>query len=74
MKKMFLGALLFLSGFIGILALVCTSIFKPWNYNGINGFAGFLLGSETLVFFILFCVLSVTGVTICSLEAYPRRR
>jgi hypothetical protein len=69
---MFLGSLFFFCGFIGLLAIVCISVFNPWNYNGIGGFAGFLLGSDTLLFFLLFCILSVIGAVICSLEAFKR--
>jgi hypothetical protein len=70
---MFLGGLLFASGFTGILALICISIFKPWNYNGIQGFRSFLLGSDTELFFTIYCILGVLGIVICSIEAYRKK-
>jgi hypothetical protein len=70
MKRMFLGGLLFLCGFIGIMTLVCISIFKPWEYNGIGGFTGFLLGSGTRSFFYFCCILGVIGIVLCTFEAY----
>lgn len=70
MKKMFLGSLMFVSGFIGILVLMCISIFKPWEYNGIGGFEGFLLGTDTKSFFHLYCVLFIVGISICIYGAF----
>ena len=72
MKRMILGAMLFICGFAGVLLLVCISIFKPWTYNGIEGFRGFLLGNDTEMFFVLFCILSVLGIALCSIEAYRK--
>lgn len=73
LKKMFLGGLLFVGGFTGTLALVCISIFNPWDYNGIRGFRGFLLGSGTGLFFTIYCILSILGIVICSIEAYQKK-
>jgi len=72
MKRMFAGGLLFISGFIGVFALVILSVFKPWNYNGIDGFSGFLLGTGTSWFFTLFCLMAVLGLVICLIEAYRK--
>jgi hypothetical protein len=56
---MIFGSMLFICGFVGVLLLVSISIFKPWNYNGIEGFRGFLLGTHTEMFFRIFCILGV---------------
>jgi hypothetical protein len=72
MKRMFLGGLMFFSGFTGVLVLVCISIFKPWVYNGVNGFRGFLLGTDTELFFVLYCILGVIGMMICLFESYKK--
>lgn len=71
---MFLGGMLFLSGFIGILVLVCISVFKPWVYNGVQGLKGFLLGSDTMLFFVTYCVISIIGIVLCLLEAYGKNK
>lgn len=72
MKKMVLGVLLFFCGFIGILSLVCTSVFKPWSYNGIGGFWGFILGSGTGFFFYICLIIGIIGIIICTGEVYGR--
>ncbi|QNO13665.1 hypothetical protein HYG86_02225 [Alkalicella caledoniensis] len=72
MKKMFLGALLWLFGFLGINMLFILSIKNPWSYNDIHGFFGFLLGSGTLWYFIFFCLMTVLGFGICIHETYLR--
>ncbi|MGL4336604.1 MAG: hypothetical protein ACRCST_06900 [Turicibacter sp.] len=53
MKKMFFGSMIFISGFISVFTLVVLSVFKPWSYNGVEGFYGFLLGTDTKVWFFL---------------------
>lgn len=73
MKKMFFGAMLFFSGFLGILSLWITSIFKPWSYNDITGFHGFLLGTGTMPLFILSCIICAIGLVVCSIEAFFNR-
>lgn len=72
MKRFILGAMLFVSGFAGVLLLVCISIFEPCIYNGIGGFRGFLLSTDTEMFFVLFCILSILGIALCSIEAYRK--
>ncbi|MFA9556856.1 hypothetical protein ACERII_06115, partial [Evansella sp. AB-rgal1] len=71
-KKLFFGSLLLVVGIIGVLVIIVLSVNSPWSYNGIDGFLGFLLGSETITFFVLFAVMSVAGVVICFYEAYIR--
>ncbi len=53
--------------------LVCLSVFNPWVYNGIGGFKGFLFGSDTMLFFIICCILSLIGIVLCLIEAYGKR-
>ena len=70
MKKLFFGAILLLCGTIGIISIITLSIYNPWDYNGITGIYGFLLGSQTLWVFILFCLMFVSGIFISFYEAY----
>ncbi len=52
----------------GIIVLVICSVFKPWIYhvNGrvYDGVIGFLLGSQTMWFFIVLVVICVIGVAL----------
>lgn len=73
MKRMFFGALLLLSGIIGMNVLVCLSIIQPWDYNGITGLIGFLLGTNTTWIFIVFLLMSFSGLGISFYEAYVRK-
>ena len=73
MKKMFFGAILTLWGFIGVIVLIALSVDHPWDYDNITGFRGFLLGSDTLWFFVLFCIMSLAGISITFYEAYVRK-
>ena len=69
---MFFGALLLLCGIIGVNTIVVLSIVRPWNYNGIDGLAGFLLGTNTKGIFCIFVLMSVIGIGITYFEAYLR--
>lgn len=72
LKKMFFGGMLFVNGFIGVLIMVCISIYNQWDYNGITGLKGFLLGTQTMQFFILCCLISIIGILICVSEIYGK--
>lgn len=70
MKKIIFGATLLLCGTIGLISILTLSVQHPWDYNGITGLYGFLLGSQTLWVFLLFCVLFILGIVISFYEAY----
>ncbi|WP_105615063.1 hypothetical protein [Vallitalea okinawensis] len=70
MKKMYLGTLLYLSGFVGNLLLLVISIFKPCTYNSISGFKGFLLCYDATSAYTLFWLLIIVGILISVTEAY----
>lgn len=72
MKRMLLGMMLFFAGFIGILTIKCISIFRPWDYNGIVGLHGFLLGTNTMFVFVLSCIICVIGLIICAIEYFRK--
>lgn len=70
LKKMIFGMMLFCTGFIGVISLVIVAAFNPWDYNGISGLRGSLLGTGTMSSFIFFCVIWLTGTVICGYQAY----
>lgn len=72
MKRMVYGGILFFGGLIGFLALTITSIFMPWNYNGITGMEGFLLGTGMMSPYVLFCISAIAGFVICTIEVFKK--
>ncbi|MFJ7667557.1 hypothetical protein ACIQXI_10625 [Lysinibacillus sp. NPDC097195] len=70
MKKMLFGSILILCGTMGLISIIVLSVNNPWDYNGITGIYGFLLGSQTLWFFVLFCIMFILGTFISCYEAY----
>lgn len=69
MKKFILGGMLFVSGFIWMTILMVLSIYNPWKSNGIDGFKGFLLGTDMVGFFLIALGLIVIGLLIVFIEA-----
>ncbi|MDP4193190.1 MAG: hypothetical protein Q8858_16615, partial [Bacteroidota bacterium] len=66
MKKMIFGAMLFLGGLLGQIAMFSLSILVPWSYttpngNVVTGFFGFLLGTNTLLVFVFFITIFLIG-------------
>ena len=74
MKRIILGGILFVTGFIGIFVLVILSIYSPVIFNGISGFYGFLLDSDTVLFFVMSCILCAVGLIVCVIEAYIKKQ
>jgi len=72
MKKMILGITLFVSGFLGAIALIISTVLSPlnpWNYNGVEGWLGAVLGMQLQVPLISSVVISVVGLVICIIES-----
>lgn len=72
MKKMILGIVLFVCGFFGAIGLTCASILSPlnpWDYNGIQGFYGFVLGMKLQLPFILCIIIMAVGLALSIIEA-----
>lgn len=69
MKRFILGGMLFVSGFIWMTILMVLSIYNPWKSNGIDGFKGFLLGTDMVGFFLIALGLIVIGLLIVFIEA-----
>jgi hypothetical protein len=71
MRKMIFGMMLFISGFIGLLYFTYLAIKNPWNYNGITGFKGFLLGTDSSLMYYTTLSMFISGILICIFEVYP---
>lgn len=70
LKKMIFGMMLFIGGLIGVISLTIVAAFNPWDYNGITGLRGSLLGTGTMSSFIFFCIMELIGTIICGYQAY----
>lgn len=62
--------MLFCGGLIRAVSLIIVAAFNPWDYNGITGLRGSLLGTGTMSSFILFCAMRLIGIVICGYQAY----
>lgn len=61
MKKLILGITWQVLGFLGALVIVCTAAPHRWNYNGIEGLLGSLLGLDLLLPLIICIALFAVG-------------
>ncbi len=65
MKKMILGIVWQLMGFLGSIAILCSATIHQMNYNGITGVLGSLLGLELIIPFIICLTLFICGLVVC---------
>lgn len=65
MKKMILGIVWQILGFFGAIIILITVAPERWNYDGITGILGSLLGMSLIFPFIFCVVLFVLGVVLC---------
>lgn len=65
MKRMILGIVWQLMGFVGAIIILCSAAPHKWNYNGITGILGSLLGLDLIIPFIVCIVLFILGAVIC---------
>ena len=65
MKKMMLGIVWQLMGFLGSIAILCSATLHQCNYNGITGILGSLLGLDLIIPFIVCITLFICGVVVC---------
>ena len=68
MKKMILGIAWQLMGFVGAIIILCSAAPHQWNYNGISGILGSLLGLDLVVPLIICAALFVCGAVVCFKE------
>lgn len=72
MKKFVFGILIFLLGLVMMILNYIYAMINPWDYNGITGILGSLLGTNTLGTFIISIIVIIFGLCICWLEAYKK--
>ncbi len=65
MKKMILGVVWQLMGFLGSIAILCSATLHQCNYNGITGVLGSLLGLDLIIPFIVCITLFICGLVVC---------
>ncbi len=71
MKKLVLGCTLFISGFIGLVAIALTYSLYPYAYDSTTSvFLGFLSDSKLLLTFVLSLGLCISGLIISIKESY----
>lgn len=64
-KKMILGIVWQLMGFLGSIAILCSATLHQWDYNGITGILGSLLGLDLIIPFIVCITLFICGLVVC---------
>lgn len=73
-KKMICGVMLTVIGFVfSVICFINVSL-HPWNYEGIDGLLGSLLGIDTLVPSIVSLAVMVSGITICFWQAFQKEK
>ena len=62
---MILGIAWQLMGFLGSIAILCSATLHQWDYNGITGVLGSLLGLDLIIPFIACITLFICGLVVC---------
>lgn len=62
---MILGIAWQLMGFLGSIAILCSATLHQWDYNGITGVLGSLLGLDLIILFIVCITLFICGLVVC---------
>lgn len=65
MKKMILGIVWQLMGFLGSIIILCSVAPHEWDYNGITGILGSLLGLGLIIPLIVCIIFFICGVVVC---------
>ncbi|HPE15514.1 MAG TPA: hypothetical protein PK597_01020 [Oscillospiraceae bacterium] len=73
MKRSIFGMVLLVCGSAGYLTLRIFLSLHPWDYNGITGLRGALLGNNLRAPYVIFCAMGILGLVICIYEAYLRK-
>lgn len=73
-KKMVCGILLTIIGLVFSAFCFIYAVMNPWSYNGIEGLLGSLLGTNTLIPFIISLVVMVIGLGICFWIAFRNEK
>lgn len=73
MKRLIFGILIVMIGLVYSVFFLVYAANNPWDYHGITGLKGSLLGTETYVPFIISLLAIVTGLVISWYESYKRK-
>ena len=65
MKKLILGSVWQVLGFLGAIIILCSAAPHQWDYNGVTGILGSLLGLQLIPPLIVCIALFVIGAIIC---------
>ena len=68
MKKLIFGLVWQILGFLGAIMIVCTAASHQWDYNGITGIVGSLLGLELMIPLVVCIVIFMVGSVFCYKE------
>lgn len=76
-KLFLLGVLLTVLSVIGIIVFIALSATNPWSTQTNNryyeGLIGFLLGSKTMPYFIICCIIGCVGIGLCLYSTFSDR-
>lgn len=73
MKKIIFGALITIVGLVFSAFSFIYAAMNPWDYNGIDGLLGSLLGTRMIIPFIISTMVMIIGLVICGKEAYCKK-
>ena len=73
-KKIVCGILLTIIGLVLSAFCFINAVLNPWNYNGIDGLLGSLLGTKTLIPFIISLIVMVLGLALCFWRAFRNEK
>ena len=64
-EKMILGIVWQLMGFLGSIIILCSAAPCQWDYNGITGILGSLLGLDLIIPLIICIIFFICGAVVC---------
>ena len=64
-EKMILGIVWQLMGFLGSIIILCSAAPYQWDYNGITGILGSLLGLDLIIPLIICIIFFICGTVVC---------
>ncbi len=65
MKKVILGVAWQVIGFLGAVMILCSAASHDWDYHGITGIIGDILGLDLMIPFLICVALFVAGLVLC---------
>ncbi len=72
MKKTVCGVLVTVIGLVFSVVCLVYAMQHPWNYKGIDGLMGSLLGTKMLIPLILSFIVMLSGLVYCFWSAYQK--